>query len=355
MRKIPENEKSSLNDKTMIQLTDEKAVGDYLLAKELVQASDTIEIRFLSGGVSNRTIEIIRPQKPDWVLKQALSRLNVAVDWFCEPERIQTEAKALRWLQDHIGINTVPGVVFEDLSNHVLIMEAVPRPHVNWKDLLLQGEIRFIHVEKFAELLGLIHRRSEENQKETAKAFEERKFFEDLRLEPYYAYSAERAPEAEMFLRRLIEDTRQRRICLVHGDYSPKNILIHQDRLVLLDHEVAHFGDPAFDLGFALTHFLSKANHLAGHRSRFLLAANLFWSIYRTTLGDIKKCDELEPYAVRHTMGCMLARVAGRSPLEYLSADERALQQKIVVKLIESGTADFDLLFGSYAKLLQQG
>lgn len=121
---------------------------------------------------------------------------------------------------------------------------------------------------------------------------------------------------------------------LVHGDYSPKNILIHRGALVLLDHEVIHFGDPAFDLGFSLTHLLSKAHHLADRRTEFADAVTLYWHVYRQIIGDVPWAGDLESRAVRHTLACLLARVSGRSTLEYLSASERARQQWIALELM---------------------
>jgi 5-methylthioribose kinase len=116
---------------------------------------------------------------------------------------------------------------------------------------------------------------------------------------------------------------------LVHGDYSPKNVLIHADRLVLLDHEVIHFGDPAFDLGFALTHLLSKAHHMPPYRREFLAAADEFWQVYSQAAAA-----NLESRAVRHTLACLLARVAGRSPLEYLTPQERLRQHDAVLRIM---------------------
>src|SRR5262249_34295871 len=156
----------------------------------------------------------------------------------------------------------VPALVFEDRTHHVLAMTAVPRPHDNWKTLLLAGQINPEQVCQFGRLLGTIHRRSYERRAELERVFDDRSFFESLRVEPYYQYSAAQCPAAAVFLANLIAATRKRRLALVHGDYSPKNILVHASRLVLLDHEVIHFGDPAFDVGFALTHLLSKAHHV---------------------------------------------------------------------------------------------
>ena len=112
------------------------------------------------------------------------------------------------------------------------------------------------------------------------RIFANRDFFESLRLEPYYAFTAARVPAAAVFLDALTRDTRQIGDTLVHGDYSPKNILLHADRMVLLDHEVVHWGDPAFDLGFSMTHLLSKAHLLVDRRPAFADAARRYWQAY---------------------------------------------------------------------------
>src|SRR5690606_31921066 len=97
----------------------------------------------------------------------------------------------------------------------------------------------------------------------------------------------------------------------VHGDYSPKNVLVHGGRLVLLDHEVIHFGDPTFDLGFSLTHFLSKAHHLPPRRDAFAEATRQYWERYRQLVAEEPWADDLEGRAVRKTLGVMLARARG--------------------------------------------
>jgi hypothetical protein len=164
--------------------------------------------------------------------------------------------------------------------------------------------------------------------------FSDRRFFESLRLEPYYQYTGQQLPDARTFYKELLIDTRLRQLTLVHGDYSPKNVLVREDRPILLDHEVIHWGDPAFDLGFALTHLLSKGHHLPAHRFAFLNAAKTFWRDYRAELGAPRWSTDLEDLAVRHTLGCMLARVAGRSPLEYLTPPQRDWQRHAVLAMM---------------------
>jgi aminoglycoside phosphotransferase (APT) family kinase protein len=285
-------------------------------------------VRTLAGGVSNRTVLVKRATGESWVLKQALAKLRVKVDWFSDPARIHHEALGLRWLEKLAPPGTITPLVFEDAQQHLLAMQAVPQPHENWKTMLLAGHVDPDHVTQFARLLGQIHRDSaRQRDGELPGVFDDRSFFESLRVEPYYLYTGEQVPEARAFYRWLVRETRIRRTCLVHGDYSPKNILIRDGKLILLDHEVIHWGDGGFDVGFALAHLLSKAHHVAA--TPFRAAALQFWDEYAATLGDA-----IDRSAAAHTLGCLLARVAGRSPLEYLSDEEKHRQRGVVLGLM---------------------
>ncbi len=306
----------------------------YLRETGRIDPAEEPAIRVLTGGVSNRTVLVERSTGEAWVVKQALAKLRVQVDWFSPPERIHREALGLRWLERIAPPSTTTPLVFEDHDVHLMAMQAVPQPHENWKTLLLAGRLEIDHVAQFAELLGTIHRRGHERRSEIEPVFADRGFFESLRLEPYYGYTATQVAAAAAFLTDLIAATLARRDTIVHGDYSPKNVLVHDGRLILLDHEVIHFGDPGFDLGFSLTHLLSKAHHLPAKRADFAAAAVAYWADYRDTLGDVPFAADLEPRAVRHTLGCLLARVRGRSPLEYLDAEERTRQADAVVCLM---------------------
>jgi aminoglycoside phosphotransferase (APT) family kinase protein len=312
----------------------------YLRETGRVAPDEAVRTRVLAGGVSNKTVLVERPSGEAWVLKQALPKLRVAVDWFSDPARIGREALGLRYLAELAPPGSTTPLVFEDPAHHLLAMQAVPQPHENWKTMLLAGRVDLMHVEQFGKLLAQVHRKAWERRDELAAVFGDRSFFESLRVEPYYQYTATQVPEAAPFLRRLVDDTRGRRITLVHGDYSPKNILVHHGRLVLLDHEVIHWGDPAFDLGFALAHFLSKWHHLPRAPRELRWSAMGFWMDYKIALGEPDWAADLDEHAGRHALGCLLARVAGKSPLEYLSAEERARQRDVVVSLMNNDYCD---------------
>jgi aminoglycoside phosphotransferase (APT) family kinase protein len=319
-----------------LDIENESSLLRYLLATQRIGGHESPRMRVLAGGVSNKTVLVERPSGESWVLKQALPKLRTKADWFSDPSRIRREAEALRWLPKFAPPGTITPLVFEDPEHFVLAMEAVPQPHENWKEMLLAGRVEMDHVEQFARILGSIHRRAAEAGDEVRRAFADRSFFESLRVEPYYQYTASQVPEASGFLHDLIDDTRSRQLTIVHGDFSPKNILVYDGRLVLLDHEVIHWGDPAFDFGFALTHLLSKAGHLPQFRREFGKAASAFLVDYNAARGLPAGNPDDERRFVRHALGCLLARVAGRSPLEYLSDDERDQQRRVVVALMRT-------------------
>jgi fructosamine-3-kinase len=319
---------------------------DYLQSRG---QGEPARIDVLPGGVSNRTVRVQWQNGEAWVMKQALAKLRVKADWFSDPARIHREALGLNWMGVLLP-GASPALVFEDESQHILAMQAVPQPHENWKTLLLRGDLHEAHVAQFANTLAGMQRNALAQRDEIAAAFDDRTFFETLRLEPYFAYAAQQVPAAALFMHALIERTRANRHTLVHGDYSPKNVLVHAGRLVLLDYEVIHWGDPAFDVGFSMTHLLSKAHHVVGHRAAFVQAAQVYWQTYAAQVGGL--FSDLETRSVHCTLGCLLARVDGRSPLEYLTEAERNQQRSAVLALMTDPPATMPALIDAFVARL---
>ena len=365
-----------------INIEDPVALTAYLQRTGRIPLHLQPQIRLLAGGVSNRTVLVEVEAQTRWVLKQALAQLRVQVEWFSDPRRIEREALGLRLLPLLTPPGSIPKLIFEDPEQHILAMAAVAEPHVNWKQQLLAGQVEAGHVQQFAQILGQIHARSADQAAILAPLLDDHddqqasrlpqpgetatpdrsalhelaltrpkvgSFFESLRLEPYYSYTAQQAPAAAPFLHELIAETRRLRLAVVHGDYSPKNILIYAGQLILLDHEVIHWGDPAFDVGFSMTHLLSKAHYLVAHRTRFLALAGEFWATYQQIVGD-RFGTALEPRAARHLLACLLARVLGRSPLEYLDAAARDRQRRAVLQLIARPPESIPALIRAFAE-----
>ena len=309
----------------------------YLVSRGLIERSDTITLRTLSGGVSNHTALIEVTGRGSMVIKKARPRLDVDSDWRSDPRRALIEARALHWLPEFLPPGNSCPLYWVDEDEMMFAGAAVPSPHRIWKDDLLSGVIERGHFVQFAEMLGGLHVRSSRSPI-ALKAFEDRTFFETLRIDPFYRSAATALPAASRFLTDLAERTRQVQRCLVHGDATPKNLLIHNDDIVLIDHEVIHTGDPCFDVGLALAHFISKAVHLRS-QSEILAATTDFVSAYAGVVGDNADYEwgtVERQRAGEHALGCVFARVVGKSPLPYLSEAERVVQLDAAMTVLQA-------------------
>ncbi|HLW78118.1 MAG TPA: phosphotransferase, partial [Terriglobia bacterium] len=149
------------------------------------------------------------------------------------------------------------------------------------------------------------------------RRFRDRKVFDQLRIDPYYRTTAARHPDVRPAIEELIRRSLRIRQALVHGDYSPKNILVRGGRIFLIDFEVVHWGDPTFDFGFLLNHLFLKAFHQPRFADVYFGAAREFWQATLTASGAYY--DALEEMTLRHLGALMLARIDGKSPVEYIS------------------------------------
>lgn len=267
----------------------------------------------LGGGVSN-TVLLAERAEQRWVLKQSLGKLRVEADWFADRERIHRESSSMRALAPLLPAGTIPVIVFEDRDRCIYAMDAAPPDARDWKSLLLGGEISESAATGVGRILaGIIKATWDGGVWETD--FGDQTCFDQLRLDPYYRFTASRHPDLAPKFDAAIRAAR-RKLALVHGDFSPKNLLVLGSMVTLIDFEVIHFGDPAFDAAFLLNHLLLKSAHRPRWRDRLIAAARAFWA-------------EVEPFAggdaaVLH-LGCLhLARVDGKSPVEYLTEETRA-------------------------------
>ena len=210
----------------------------------------------LTGGVSSDIWRIDTARGPVCV-KRALAKLRVAADWRAPIERNLYEA---RWMQ--VAGEAVPGCAPRVLGQHpalgVLVMDYLPpADYPLWKDLLRRGHAEMATARAVGQVLGLIHAYSAARP-ELASQFDSDAIFFDIRLEPYLLATARRHPDLAPAIEALVAATRSHRVALVHGDVSPKNILVGPNGPVLLDAECAWWGDPAFDIAFCLNHLLLK-------------------------------------------------------------------------------------------------
>ncbi|HEX5498637.1 MAG TPA: phosphotransferase, partial [Thermomicrobiales bacterium] len=214
-----------------------------------------------------------------------------------------------------------PKILHEDRENYAFAMSAAPENHRVWKADLLAGQADPAIAAACGRLLGSLHSGSWQNA-EIARRLQDRKIFDELRLDPYYRALGRTFPGDAAVLERLIDSVLDHRRSLVHADFSPKNLLVYDGGLLLVDFETGHYGDPAFDLGFFLSHLLLKAVYHAPDYEPYLALTDIFWNAYggelAARIGAAERRD-LESRAVLNFAGCAWARLDGTSKVEYLA------------------------------------
>jgi aminoglycoside phosphotransferase (APT) family kinase protein len=196
-------------------------------------------------------------------------------------------------------------------------MEFLGPEFSSWKQKLLRGEARVEDAVSAASLLGTIHAHSA-TDREAARQFDTTANFIQLRIDPYLLTTGKRHPDLQPLFDMEAERLASTCQCLVHGDFSPKNLMLSPSRMVLLDCEVAWYGDPAFDLAFLLTHFLLKGLYHAPRHLGFDQMCQAFWSRYVEVAGHAIDAQALAPRVARLLLMLLLARIDGKSPIEYL-------------------------------------
>ena len=248
-----------------------------------------------------------------YVLKRALPRLRVAAEWFSDPARSLVEASALKVMAGIIGQDTVPRVLWIDPGRHEFAMELVPPRLRNWKQDLMSGRIDPATASRAGHLLGQLHAGSA-RRPDLREQFGDTRFFEELRIRPYFTRVAERNPDLAADIEAVVAGMADRRSALVHGDFSPKNILADGADVVLLDCEVAHWGDPRFDLAFCLTHLALKSLRRAAPVAALAMAGTALLSrLPGGRPGDHRRGPDANPCLP--PAGSARGRLASRLPV----------------------------------------
>lgn len=314
---------------TVADLLSVETAGEYLVERKLLPPpAEAVVIQPLGGGVSNIVLAA-RQGSAHVVLKQALPQLRVADEWFAKRERAINEAQALI-LVSRLTPEAVPTVLDVDSSACALTIAAAPESWSNWKEQLLAGNADPLVARRLGVLLATWHGATSEDEA-VAGTFDDHGAFDQLRVDPYYRTVMRRRPEVRGAIRQFVQRMAGTHACLVHGDFSPKNVLVG-DGVWVLDFEVAHYGDPAFDVAFMLNHLLLKRLHEPGLAKDLERCAVEFWGAYLTAIPEALFPGA--PYVLGHVGCLMLARVDGKSPAEYLTGAEREAARRIGVRLV---------------------
>jgi aminoglycoside phosphotransferase (APT) family kinase protein len=315
------------------------------LPKDIIDALERMQLlngavpggQPLAGGVSSDVWRIDLPTGPICV-KRALEKLRVRANWQAPVERNIYEA---RWMQvaSRVVPRAAPMLLGQDEASATLAMAYLPpERYPLWKNRLHSGAVDSGFAASVGTTLGQIHAATAADQS-LAQRFPTDTIFYDIRLEPYLACIGRRYADLSPRMQQLIETTQRNKRALVHGDVSPKNILCGPEGPVFLDAECAWWGDPAFDLAFCLNHLMLKCVWVPASSGPLLESFEAMTTAYLATV-----CWEapptLEARAAHLLPALFLARVDGKSPVEYVTQDADRDQIRSVARRLIADTPD---------------
>lgn len=318
------------------------ALADWLVQEGLAKDRRSIRAEPLTGGVAS-DIWRVETGSRRFAVKRALAKLKVARDWRAPVSRNASEVEWLR-TAGAIAPDAVPKILAHDAGIGAFAMEYLdPADHPVWKAELRAGRADPAFAAKVGTVLASIHSGTA-GKAEAEGRFGSNETFTALRLDPYLNAAAEAHGDLAPALHALVAQTLANRKALVHGDISPKNILVGPKGPVFLDAECAWYGDPAFDIAFCLNHLLLKCLWTPAAREGFLASFDALAAAY---LADIRfeAAEGLEARAARLLPGLFLARIDGKSPAEYVTdeADRERVRRTARRLLLEPPTRLADI------------
>lgn len=300
----------------MLELT-EANLPAYLRERGWVAPDEPVEVAALGWGVSNAVFRV-RAERGLFVVKQSRPQLRTRDAWFSDLDRVWREMEVMQALEPLLPPGVVPAVLHCDRDNYAFAMAHAPEESAVWKEQLLAGVVEPGRGDAAGRILGRIHEATA-SEPALVAPFADRAVFVQLRVDPFYRRIQERLPDVAAAVEPLVGRMLTVRAALCHGDYSPKNLLAHAAGFTLVDYETAHHGDPAMDLGFCVSHLVLKAVR-ADAPAPFLDLIRAFWQGYASEVHSLDLA-EMERWGVAHLGLCLLARIDGTSPVDYL-ADE---------------------------------
>ena len=309
-------------------------VKRYLVKVGFADKADEPLIQNLSGGVSS-SVWKVELKNEHWVIKQALGKLKVKDDWFADVDRIHREHEVMDALYSFLPKKSIPKVLHVDKANHIYMMACAEEGAQTWKELLMDENFNLSIAENAASFLREMHSGSNKINDQDKTRFEDQKYFIQLRIEPFHKHLMQKYPELSPSIQQLIDELTRQKICLVHGDFSPKNILVEKNnQIVVIDFEVAHWGNPVFDLAYSMGHLMLKGWFLKKPQELLKLI-----EVFLATYGE--EGNNLMPH-----LGLMLlARMDGKSPVNYIVDEEMKNSiRKVAVNWIQGKAAEKNIL-----------
>jgi len=320
----------------------------FLHERRLLRIGEWAKLTPLTGGVSSDLWRVDLPTATICV-KGALAQLRVAHEWHAPLSRNEVEHDWLAFAARHCP-GQVPNLIDHDPAAGLFAMEFLPpESYPVWKPQLLAGHVDVAVARQVGDLVGRLHAAAGA-EPDCAVRFATDANFDALRIEPYLHATAAAHPDLRARLIELAGTTASTHLALVHGDVSPKNILVGPDGPVLLDAECAWFGDPAFDVAFCLNHLLIKSVKLPGSAADLHATARALADGHARHI-DWESTAAFEARAMALLPALALARVDGTSPVEYLDTAQRREIRAIGRTLLRDPVTTLDELLDQWAAI----
>lgn len=303
----------------------------------LVGRGEAVEVLPLAGGVSADVYSVRTASGRKMVVKRSIPRLRVKAEW-CAP--VGRDAVEVAWLETARAIDArlAPEVIGWSREEHLIVLAWIDGPA--WKQEMIDGRVDPAFAGQVGHDLARLHCATA-GRADIARRFPSGENFRALRIDPFLLYTADRHPDVGPRLSELAADLARGKDALIWGDASPKNILVGADGPVFVDAETATIGDPAFDVAFCLTHLLLKSVWLAP-LAEALMAS--FEALRNTYLANDSTDPRFSERATALIGALLLARVDGKSPAGYLSADQDGVVRRRAKAILARPKLDLSML-----------
>lgn len=299
---------------------------------------DAGNIRFIDEGAMNFVYEV-NTLKEKIYFKQALEKAKnhnkIGIDLASIPPlRIVYEKNFIEKIKEAFPKEIkIPEILFYDEKNNILIMKDVSGDNGKLlQDALLANDFNEKTAYNIGKFLGILHRYTYNKDNVIRGSSEEDmgnwKVFLNMRTK-----GIKSEKEVNKELEKLYNETLKNHTynILTYMDCCPKNTFQRLDSSIgVIDFELASgFGDPAYDIGFALGHYFlfSVLNNVPEN------SINAMKRMFSSYLAEIKSLDfeDLETRMIKYGGAIMLYRVQGSSPAPYI-------RQNKIKELINKGS-----------------
>ncbi len=316
----------------------------------LLSKDEEYKSKKITDGVSS-DIWHVKTTNLEYCIKRALAKLTVKEDWFAPVDRNNFEARYFQSCKK-IAPKSFPTLLGHDNKKFILAMEWFDNnKFIVWKKKLLNKSISLKDGKRIGKLLGEVHKYFYKKQK-YKKLFLNDETFYAIRIEPYLVFTSKFYPELSNHYKSTIDYLLNNKSTVIHGDFSPKNILIGKNFPVILDAETACWGNPVFDLAFFNNHLILKSilnNNIC--RGYIRLSKN-FLDSYLSNFSQINYKLFIKKFIILQAL-LILARVDGKSPVEYFSSSHKSLARILARNIISSKSLKLSNLFDIWENVIK--